>query len=231
MNNPKPQENKMEQEIRNGMTKIEISLLCYNEEKHQMEPSIQVRYVGDSHDVPSTDRSPAVKPSDEWGTDYYQWNCFDDVEGLPVFHTMKELRHFNKKGVKLANRLRNELQNETITVLPFKPLYSNVAVGDAVCGWWHVKDMNYGLVIPVQRLPVSDVLKSRLQAWKSLKLTGWDDPVKKHGLDLEAHDLEEHLLWELNVVDMVGESSTDWKLANCTPIPSVGIPKDHSIII
>jgi hypothetical protein len=204
--------------------KIQVSILYYNQDRHHIEPHIHLRYVAASSDQeevdPPTENAAVLKPSDQWKQEYAQWNCFGNMTGPPVFHSVKELRCFNEKGIALANRLRKELRGEHVTIEPFKPLYSNVAVGDAVCGWWHVKDMNYGIVIPIQTLPISNVLKSRLCAWKLIKGRGWDDPKKRHELDREARDLEEHLLWELNVVDMVEEGNAEWKIVKCTPLPT-----------
>jgi hypothetical protein len=232
MSNSKPLvETEMQVDNNIGSRKIEVSILCYDTNKHQMEPGIHVRYIGNTNDEDNSPNEIAVtvEPSEKWNEDYAQWNC---GAGPPVFHYMKELRLFNEKGIELACRLRGELQDENTTVVDFMPLYSNVAVGDAVCGWWHVKDMNYGVVIPIQKLPVSDLLKSRLAAWKYIKGKGWNDPIKRHELDHEAHDLEEHLLWELNV-DMVEEGKSEWKFHNCIPLSEInlsGIPKAQAII-
>jgi hypothetical protein len=204
--------------------KIQVSIIHYNQARHHIEPNIHVQYVATSSDQeamdPTTENAAILEPSDPWKQEYAQWNCFGNMTGPTVFHSVKELCAFNEKGIALASRLRTELRDEHITIEPFKPLYSNVAVSDAVCGGWLVEDMNYGILIPIQNLPISNVLKSRLCAWKFVKGTGWNDPKKRHELDREARDLEEHLLWELNIEDMVEEGNAEWKIVKCTPLPT-----------
>ena len=139
----------------------------------------------------------------------------------PVFDDISSLRTFNAKGIELTERLQaevdsnaagtlfddannnNDVQNNKrntteVVVEPFKPIYSNVAVGDAVCSWWHVKDMNYDFIIPIQKLPISDELKSQFQAWRFHKLRGWLDPDIRCELNMERQKLENKLKYELN---------------------------------
>lgn len=86
-------------------------------------------------------------------------------------------------------------------VVIFQPLYANVEVGDAVAGWWHLRDKNYGFVVPIQHLPVSDELKSRLMLWRFRKGRDLLRSLQNHNESVlydECHDLEENILCELN---------------------------------
>ena len=160
-----------------------------------------------------------IDPSEEWMEDYQNWKCpfssnddigvgnnADDVSfPPPVFDDITSLRTFNAKGTELTERLQAEVDNSNcagnmklVVVEPFKPIYSNVAVGDAVCSWWHVKDMNYDFIIPIQKLPISDELKSQFQAWRFHKLRGWLDPDIRCELNMERQKLENKLKYELN---------------------------------
>ena len=210
----------------NNDKKARVSILHYDETMHRMDPDIHVESTTDTniHENnqavnDSVDTAATFEPSAKWKEEYAHWNCLGC--GPPMFHTIKELRRFNQKGTELVHKLRKEFRgNKNIVINDFTPLYSNVAVGDAVCGWWHVKDMDYGVVIPIQKLPVSDLLKSRLVVWKSMKGKGWDDPIQLDELDHEAHDLEEHLLWELNV-DMAKEGKPKWKFHKNIPLSEI----------
>lgn len=151
-------------------------------------------------------------PSQEWMTDYQQWNHFR--EGHPNFATLHELFAFNRQGELLANNLRNELLNgqlpsATTPIICFRPLFSNVQVGDAVSGWWYIKDMNYNVILPIQHLPVSDQLKSRFQVWRMRKTCNWLDKEQRDSLNREGQALEQHLLWELNVRDRSDDTVSD----------------------
>ena len=134
----------------------------------------------------------------------------DECTGHPVFASVEALYEFNDKGAELVARLRQELataittSTTTSTVVVVKvedyvPLFSNIKVGDVVSAWWHIKDQNYNYVVPVQHLPVSDTLKSRIMAWRHLKGKNWLDDTCCRSLNEEGHDIEEHILWELNV--------------------------------
>jgi hypothetical protein len=208
-----------------------VSLLSFDLEEHRMHPNIDVHYTHsttDTKEIPA-EQEATVTPSEQWMEDYRTWNTFGTVAGAPVFDSLEELRAFNGKGAELAKKLQLELEDQNTIVAPFKPLYSNVAVGDAVCAWWHVKDMNYGVVIPIQKLPISDNLKSRFQCWRFRKLTGWLDPEIRNELNLEGRDLEEHLLWELNVT-VEDERELDFSLP-CSVKLSLKELADDKVII
>ena len=194
-------------------TKI-VSILFYDDEKHQLSSNIRVQEpstTSETTTVSATEHSPSpnspkqndtheVTPSKDWTEAYKRWNTFGDNHKLPVFQTLKDLHEFNERGEELTKRLEEEFQDDpNVFVAAYKPLYSNVSVGDAGCTWWYVKDANYNFVIPYQKLPISDDLKSKFQAWKCHKDVGWADDEKRAELNQEGHDLEEHLLWELNI--------------------------------
>lgn len=210
-----------------------VSLLSFDLEEHRMHPKIDVHYThimtDTTKEIPA-EQEATVALSEQWMEDYRAWNTFAKVEGAPVFDSLEELRAFNEKGAELAKRLQLELEDQNTIVAPFKPLYSNVAVGDAVCAWWHVKDMNYGVVIPIQKLPISDNLKSRFQCWRFRKLTGWLDPEIRDELNLEGRDLEEHLLWELNVT-VEDERELDFSLPCSVKLSFKELADDKAIII
>lgn len=209
-----------------------VSLLSFDLEEHRMRPNIDVRYTHSTTDTKeiSAEQKATVTVSEQWMEDYSAWNTFGKVEGAPVFESLEELRVFNGKGAELAKRLQLELKDQNSIVAPFKPLYSNVAVGDAVCAWWHVKDMNYGVVVPIQKLPISDNLKSRFQCWRFRKLTGWLDLEIRDGLNLEGRDLEEHLLWELNVT-VEDEGELDFSLPCSLKLSLKELANDNTIIV
>jgi hypothetical protein len=130
------------------------------------------------------------RPSAAWMNEYQKWNYFGrNGIGHPVFSTSRELRDFNEKGRALIRSLIKELapapfmlgsKNDrgggggvrqqrlvVVTVDDFLDLY-NLQVGDWV-SWWHIRDLNYpGLVVPIQQLPVSFELKSRLMMWRGM---------------------------------------------------------------
>lgn len=158
-------------------------------------------------------------PSQKWMTDYQQWNHFR--EGLPTFSTLHELFEFNQQGELLANNLRNELlhgqsqlSSATTPTCCFRPLFSNVQVGDAVSDWWYIKDMNYHVILSIQHLPVSDQLKSRFQVWRMLKTCNWLEKEQRDSLNREGQALEQHLLWELNVRDRSDDSKDETPAAS-----------------
>jgi len=160
-----------------------------------------------------------VYPSAAWMEDYNGWNNFQTkwmndsfsfivdadgpaclMKGHPSFSSMRELSDFNEKGKDLVESLRNELaEKDLVEVEDYQPLYSSVEVGDAVAGWWHIRDKIYGCVVPIQALPISDELKSRLMLWRKCRDENWLDEDCRRRFNEEGHDLEEHILWELNV--------------------------------
>lgn len=202
-----------------------ISILEYDHDGHEFFPSFVVHDdLSDSDTVCAFDEM-VVKPSQKWMKDYLQWNQFgrlpddpilEDDEHLdsdhtkfPVFKTLEELHEFNAKGKELADRLSCELAgNQRIRVAPYKPLYSDMAVGP-IAAWWHVRDRNYDFVVPVQRLPISDCLKARLQAFRYRKSLGlWRDRDTRHALRAEGQELEQLLLQELNAKPPTSYSPT-----------------------
>lgn len=191
-----------------------VSILEYDHEGHQFFPSFVVR-----DDLKGGDREfdfdeVVINPSQKWMDDYLEWNRFSrlpddpidddehlekDATAMPTFATLEELHEFNAKGSQLAERLALELGGiDCIQVERFKPLYSDMQVG-SIASWWHLKDRNYGFVVSVQRLPVSDCLKSKLQTFRYQKSMGlWKQPNTTRALKQEGQELEERLLWELN---------------------------------
>lgn len=192
-----------------------VSILEYDPEFHQFYPSFVIHndFLIDEYECECAFDEMCINPSEEWMNEYFQWNRFgrlpddpsDDETAAPKFNTLKELQDFNAKGKELAERLQEELQGvkDILEVEPFKPLYSNMVVGP-VAAWWHVKDGNYDIVVPLQRLPISDDLKSRFQAWRFHKDMGlWQDPEKLRTLILEGRMLEDELLLELHAKPVV----------------------------
>ena len=165
-------------------------------------------------------------PSAAWTRDYLEWRNWttmaDDVHhhepnhhhhphhpAIPHFASTAALHAFNEKGRELVERLRQEMQQHAAVspssnnkketwweVDDFVPLLSSVQVGE---GWWHVRDCGYGFVVPIQHLPVSDELKSRLQAWRFQKTTcllkSEEESCQLHAT---CHELEDCILLELN---------------------------------
>lgn len=202
-------------------TTLRICILRFNPVEHYFAPSITMhRCSGGS--VATVEEPTTVAqaqfglgttavPSIQWWNDFTQWRNWgtsgtSERELCPVFESTDAMHAFNDAGQLLVDRLREELNSAPqdtatsavqILVDDFVPLYSSIEVGD---GWWHVRDTVYGFVVPIQHLPVSDALKSRLQTWRFQKtqrmLKSDSDRCQLHA---ECHDLEEHILWELNV--------------------------------
>lgn len=201
-----------------------VSILQCDHEDHQFYPSFVIENDLDGLENECAFDEVILQPSEEWMADYLQWNRFgrlpddpaediseeDDPSSLiPNFESLEELHQFNAQGFELTRRLQMELKQAltdnsdqpscAIQVAPFKPLYSNMAVGQ-VSAWWHVKDLNHGFLVPVQRLPVSDQLKSRLQAFrchKGMEFWKFNDPLTMEELHQEGRELQEDLLQEL----------------------------------
>lgn len=198
-----------------------VSILEYDNEDHQFCPSFVIK-----DDLRDLDNECAfdelvIQPSAEWMDDYLDWNRFgrlpddpaedlseeDDpaLNSVPVFQSLEELNEFNARGYDLTERLKAELERSDtskcrIQVAPYRPLYTNMLVGP-VTAWWHVKDCNYGIVIPVQRLPVSDHLKSRLQAFrchKGMEFWKFNDPETMEQIREEGRQLQRDLNSELS---------------------------------
>jgi hypothetical protein len=197
------------------MPEFTIRLLVYDERSHQFNCNLDVH---SRRQLPEADNTSGgfaessvsmedlvgrngISPSEGWMQDYLKWLSFgkNAAKGRPIFSSIEDLNEFNDTGVSLVSRLRAELDPTKVTVVDFQSLYSNIEVGNAVAAWWHIKDQNYNLVVPIQNLPVSDALKSRLQAWRCQKGTDWLDVSYCEILNKERRDLEEHILWELNV--------------------------------
>jgi hypothetical protein len=183
-----------------------VQILVYDSIKHQFSPDIQIQEFDGRvmKDIPFLlAKEKGVTPSDAWMEAYREWNNFQDgskgCQGHPVFEGVDELKAFNQQGERLAQLLENEFREKNVKVAPYRPLYTNIEVGDVISAWWHLRDRNYGMVIPIQQLPVSEDLKSRLQAWRMLKNHNWLDPACCDSLNEQGHDLEERILWELNV--------------------------------
>jgi hypothetical protein len=221
---------------------LRITLLVFDNKHHRFHPYFG--FVGEEggydHDLTLeqvrllTDNVPSVG----WWQEYCQWlSGAVDKEGLPVFPTVTALHDFNDTGYHLVDSLRKELETSSpreeadcnAQVEDFVPLYSNIQVGDT---WYDVKDGSYGFVIPIQQLPVSDQLKSRLQVWrlhKTQQLTQQlDDPQYRRCLSEECHELEEHILWELSVraQDVRGASRS----AEPATTSATTTPSQHSAI-
>jgi len=188
---------------------IKISILVYDDINHKFFPDISMRQVQPD----GTEKLIAIHkakelgyaPSDEWMNDYHNWNDFENnpngSKGHPVFESVKDLYAFNKVGEELVERLEQEMTHKknNVEIEPFQPVYSSIEVGDAVSAWWHVRDRNYKFITPIQQLPVSAELKSRLMGWRMRKNQDWLDKASCNSYNQEGTDLEEHILWELNV--------------------------------
>jgi hypothetical protein len=138
--------------------------------------------------------------------EYESWHEQVTEGTTPVFKTLQELNEFNLKGKELALKLEGELGDSAI-VEPYRPLYSNITVGDVIYGWWHARDENYGFPVCIQKVPVSDELKSDFQAWRFKKMKGWLDHDTYHDLNEEGHKLEERIRQELNLQPLADESN------------------------
>lgn len=211
-----------------------VSILEYDTEDHQFSPSFVIQDDLQDSDTECAFDEVVICPSQEWMDDYLDWNRFgrlpddpaednllyldeDDpaTTSIPCFDNLQELHEFNAKGAELTRRLQDELRQANnpskcaIRVAPFRPLYTNMSVAP-VAAWWDLKDRNYNFVVPIQRLPVSDHLKSRLQAYrchKGMSLSLWQDADFMHGLIQEGKDLQRELWLEL-VVEGASPSST-----------------------
>ena len=197
-----------------------VSILEYDHFEHQFFPSFVITDDYQDNDDECAFDELVIQPSEEWMADYLEWNRFgrlpDDPVGdflddedehlcssIPVFSSLRDLQAFNHMGYELTRRLERELAKSTcpIRVAPFRPLYTNMVIGP-VASWWHVKDCNYGIVVPVQRLPVSNQLKARLQAFRCHKgMEFWrkkaDTETMMHQLNQERNELQRDLLGEL----------------------------------
>jgi hypothetical protein len=206
-----------------------VSILEYDHDEHQFYPSFVIKDDYQDHDDNECAFDELViQPSEEWMDDYLEWNRFgrlpDDPAGvfldevddhassaIPVFSSLRDLQTFNERGYDLTERLAQELATSSncgcpIRVAPYRPLYSNMLVGP-VAAWWHVKDCNYGLVVPVQRLPVSNQLKARLQAFRCHKgIEFWQNnnldetETMMRQLQQERNDLQLDVVRELRQV-------------------------------
>lgn len=186
-----------------------IRLLSYDERERVFSPLPAFYTTDDDDQDGQSQRIVTIEEAKERGTfpsDYFMnmyrtWNNFTRV-GHPVFHHSKELANFNRMGNELVERLRKE-QLPNVCVEPYQSLYTSLELGNCVSGWWHVKDCVYGCIIPVQQLPISDELKGKLMAWRCHKSKNWLDDDFLLAVKEEGRDLEEHLLWELNVSDIL----------------------------
>lgn len=213
-----------------------VSILQYDQEEHQFYPSFLIRNDFEDRDNECAFDEVVIHPPEEWMTEYLQWNRFsrlpdDPIEdpflekdgAIPVFESLQELHVFNAQGHDLTQRLRTELEQGnpccSVQVAPFQPLYSNVVVGP-VSAWWHVKDRNYGFVVPIQRLPVSNQLKSRLQAFrchKGMEFWQLNDPDTMSKLQQEGRELQVDLLQELGSSgDQEETTNIDSSKASCS---------------
>jgi len=210
-----------------------VSILKYDCEAHQFCPSFVIEDDLQDSDNECAFDQVLITPSEAWMDEYLQWNRFgrlpedpaednllsldedDPTTSIPVFYSLEELHDFNAKGAELTRRLQVELEQGNpsqckIRVGVYRPLYTNMLVGP-VASWWHLKDCNYDFVVPVQRLPISDHIKSRLQAFRFHKGMGlWQDPEALLGLVEEGKDLQRGLYLELTAgTAAAGEDTMD----------------------
>ena len=202
-----------------------VSILEYDHAGHQFNPSFVIQDDLRDNDTECAFDEVVICPSDEWMDEYLAWNrfgrlpddpaednllCLDEDDSattsIPYFQNLQELHDFNAKGAELTRRLREELRLANnpskcvIRVAPYRPLYTNISVGP-VAAWWDLKDCNYNFVVPIQRLPVPDRIKSRLQAYrchKGMSLSLWQDADFMHELVQEGQDLQHDVLLELH---------------------------------
>lgn len=200
-----------------------VSILEYDHNEHQFYPSFVIKDDYKDDDNECAFDEIVIQPSQEWMDDYLEWNLFDRLpddpagafldeehdpasSSIPMFSSLRDVQIFNKRGYDLTQRLARELALSynygcPIRVAPYRPLYSNMMVGP-VAAWWHVKDGNYDLVVPVQRLPVSNQLKARLQAFRCHKgMEFWknnnEPEAMMHLLQQERNGLQRDVLREL----------------------------------
>jgi hypothetical protein len=206
-----------------------VSILEYDHNEHQFYPSFVIKDDHKDGDHECAFDELVIHTSEEWMSDYSEWNRFgrlpDDPAGtfldeeddhssfsIPIFASLRDLQDFNKRGCDLTQRLARDLALSSATscgcpihVVPYRPLYSNMLVGP-VTAWWHVKDCNYDLVVPVQRLPVSNQLKARLQAFRCHKgMEFWKNNINSNSetetmmrqLQQERKELQQDVLREL----------------------------------
>lgn len=208
--------------------KYTISLLSFDEQHHHFENGLQIQCT-DEHSMSSTIKGLEIEESGvlhEWMLQYEDWLSEQKnhvvKKGHPLFPCKKSLHDFNDKGTELVEKLRKVLKenslDDQIEVEDFRPLYSNIEVGNTPSAWWHIRDKNYGFIVPIQHLPVSNDLKSRLMAWRVHKSKDWPNEDSVSSLNEEGHDLEEHILWELNVRNM---KAHDVKIQEQTPLTNV----------
>lgn len=177
---------------------VTISIFHYCPDKKQFTKNIDVQ--GNSAD--------AVVPSEEWLEEYKRWNVFGGVVH-PRFHTLSHLHYFNRKGLELSLRLQDELGEDNVQVVPFLPIYRNVQVGGTECGWWHLKDMNYGFPVNIQKLPLSDSLKGDFMGWFRKLAAGWEwlNPEIQDKINDEGRALQMRLLRELSPGDQAVQAA------------------------
>lgn len=173
-----------------------VSILFYSGEQHEFAPHLHIRVETKSSARSVSFDEAQLYLSADWNNRYESWHkCF--VAGRPTFLSLEELDRFNRAGFELSESLQDELGDEA-TVEKYRPIYSNVTVGDAVCGWWNLRDENYGFPISIQKMPVSDALKGDFMAWRTKKAKGWLDPERRRALNEEGSKLELRIRAELN---------------------------------
>ena len=188
--------------------KFTVSLLAFDEHLHRFDKGLHILCI-DEHTKPAIVNDLQVEESGimhEWMLQYEDWLSEQKnhvaKKGHPLFASKKALHEFNERGVHLVERLRAVLQEHDlasqIEVEDFRPLYSDIEVGNSPSAWWHVRDRNYGFIVPIQHLPVSNDLKSRLMAWRVHKSKKWSSEDSERSLNEEGRDLEEHISRELN---------------------------------
>jgi hypothetical protein len=185
-----------------------ISLLSFDEHLHRFDKGLHIQCT-EGHSQPAIVNDLQVEESGvlhEWMLQYEEWLSEQKQhvakKGHPLFASIEQLHEFNAKGIQLVENLRTVLREHglesQIQVEDFRPLYSNIEVGNSPCAWWHVRDKNYGFIVPIQHLPVSNDLKSRLMAWRVHKSKEWSNEDRMNSLNEEGHDLEQLIFRELN---------------------------------
>jgi hypothetical protein len=210
---------------------INIDILVYDDEQRRFAPCVSIKHIGEEDDPKELSSEEAstlgITISDDWMSEYSSWNDFDERKGHPIFSSVDDLIRFNEKGNALVDKLRQELDDSAATVEQYRPVYSNIEVG-TIAAWWHVMDKNYGFIVPIQQLPVSDELKSRLVVWRGRQKHDWHTGPAMESFNEEGRDLEQHLLWELNVLFLDDfepkglNRQTSWR--SCDSLDSVLAP-------
>ena len=131
-------------------TSTTIDILFYDESIHRLL----------EHPVMNRKDAYVGSPSNIWMEQYKQWNQKVQHFILNGCASVLDLVRFNQEGIILRDTLQEELGDDIH--ITFTPVLGSIQVG---CTWWHIRDGHYRIPLNIQKLPVSNSLKSDFQIW------------------------------------------------------------------